>query len=141
MSVNGGTPVEFSYTVPASTTVKLTRSLITMEDGNTAFVPDNFGQLAGALANGVEVSITPSGGSKVVLETWTTNREVRNTMFDFDQQFRSNGAYVGRWTFAKDLQNGGFTLAAGDKFSIIIQDDLSTLDYLSFRLKGLTEPV
>lgn len=141
MAVNGTTPVEYSYTVPADTKVKLTRGLLVIEDGSTEFVAGNFGQISGALGNGVEVSITPSGGSKVVLENWTTNREIRGTMFDFDNQFKTAGQYVGRWTFAKDFADGGFTLTAGDKFSIIIQDNLSTLDYLSFRLKGVIETV
>ena len=141
MAVDGTTPAEYSYTVIAGKKVKLARSFITIEDGASAFAPGNFGAISGALSNGVEVSITPSGGYKSVLETWTTNREVRNTMFDFDQQFKADGAYIGRWTFAKDLQNGGFSLAAGDKFSIIIQDDLTGLDYMSFRLKGIIEDV
>lgn len=140
MAVDGSTPVEYSYTVPAGKKVKFTRGFITIEDGVSAFLPGNFGALS-ALTNGLQVSITPDGGSEVVLELWKTNREIRNSMFDFDQQFKSDGAYVGRWTFSKDLHNGGFSLNAGDKFSIIVQDNLTGLDHLSFRVKGNIESV
>ena len=141
MAVNGGTPVEFSYTVPADTIVYVTRSFVAIEDGSVAFNPAHFAALGAALGNGVEVSITPNGGSKVVLELWKTNRQVRDTMFDFDQEFKSDGAYIGRWTFGKDLGNftndkPGIELNAGDKFSVIVQDDLTDLDWMSFKIKG-----
>ena len=141
MAVDGTVPAEYFYVVPPGFKVKLTRGFITIEDGATNFSPGNFGAIAGALANGLEASITPSGGSKDVLENWTTNREIRNSMFDFDNEFKVAGANVGRWSFGKDLSNGGFSLAAGDKFSIIVQDNLSSLDYLSFRIKGNIEAV
>jgi hypothetical protein len=32
--------------------------------------------------------------------------------------------------------SSGFKFNAGDKFSFLIQDDLTGLDYLSFRIKG-----
>ena len=96
MAVNGLTPVIYRYTVPADTRVFLKRGLLTMEDGAAAFAPGNFGALAGALANGIEISITPSGGSKVILETWTTNRQIRDTFYDFDQTFRTDGIYTGK---------------------------------------------
>lgn len=137
MAVNGTTPVTYSYIVPADTRVALNRGFIAMEDGAVSFVAGNFGAISGALANGVEVSVTPNGGSPVVLETWTTNREVRDTMFDFDEQWRTAGTYIGRWSFTKDLNNNGIVLTPGDAFNIKIQDNLSSLDYLSFRLKGI----
>lgn len=141
MSVDGTTPVEYFYTVLAGKKVKLTRGLLTIEDGATEFAPGDFGQIPGALANGLEVSITPFGESKVVLETWTTNRELRNTMFDFDNEFKQAGSYVGRWTFGRDVGDSGILLNVGDKFSITVQDNLSSLDHLSFRLKGSIEDI
>ena len=57
-------------------------------------------------------------------------------MFDFDQTFKANGVYTGRWTFSKDLSNHGLTLYPGDKFEIKIQDNIAALDYLSFKIKG-----
>lgn len=140
MAVNGSvTPVDYSYTVPAGKKLCLNRLLTAIEDGTQAFIPGNFGA-GGALSNGLEISITPSGGSKQTLETWKTNREIRDTMFDFDQQFKSNGAYVGRWTLAKDVGTG-LTLTAGDVITARVQDDLSILDYLSIRLKAKIENV
>ena len=137
MAVNGTTPVTYRYTVPADTRVALNRGLLTIEDGAAAFVASNFGALGVPLANGVEISITPNGGSKVILETWTTNRQIRDTMFDLDQTFKTAGVYTGRWTFTKDLNQNGIVLVAGDVFDFKIQDNLSTLSYMSFKLKGI----
>ncbi len=136
MAVDGTTPATFTYTIPADTRVALNRGFLAMEDGAVSFLPGNFGAVA-ALTNGVEINITPLGGSPVVLETWKTNREVRDTMFDFDEQWRTAGTYIGRWSFTKDLNNNGIVLTPGDTFNIKIQDNLSSLDYFSFRLKGI----
>ena len=142
MIVNGAsTPVDFAYTVPADTRIAINRGFLLFEDGAAAFAPAVFGALGGALTNGIEISITPDGGSKVVLETWTTNREVRGTMFDFDQTFKTNGVYTGRWTFTKDLNQNGLILNPGDMFTFKIQDNLSTLDYFGFRLKGIIQEI
>lgn len=139
MAVDGsGAAVTYRYTVPANTRVFLTRSFLTIEDGAVAFTPGNFGAVA-ALANGVEVSVTPNGGAKVVLETWKTNREIRDTMFDLDQTFKTDGVYTGRWTFKNDLNQNGIVLVTGDVFDFKIQDDLSGLDYMSFKLKGIKQ--
>jgi hypothetical protein len=138
MKVNGSvTPVTFSYTIPADTRVALNRGFVVLEDGATSFVPGNFGQISTGLTNGVEISVTPSGGSPVVLENWKTNREVRDTMFDFDEQWRTAGTYIGRWSFTKDLNQNGIVLKTGDAFNFKIQDDLSSLEYFSFKLKGI----
>jgi len=135
MAVNGGTPVTYSYTVPEGSTVEIHRLLLAIEHGTVAFVSGHFGALGAALTNGVEISVTNSGVT-TILETWKTNRQVRDTMFDFDQAFKTNGAYTGRWTFTKDLNAVGIELKSGDSFQVKIQDDLSSLDYLSMRLKG-----
>jgi hypothetical protein len=137
MAVNGSvTPVTYTYTVPADTRVALNRGFLVMEDGVISFLPGAFAAIA-ALTNGVEINVTPLGGSPVVLENWKTNREVRDTMFDFDEQWKTAGTYVGRWSFTKDLNNNGIVLTPGDTFNMVIQDDLSGLDYFSFRLKGI----
>ena len=141
MAVDGTTPKVYRYTVPANTRVSLNRGLLSIEHGAAAFSAGNFGAIAGALANGVEISVTPSGGSKVVLETWITNRQIRDTMFDLDQTFRTDGVYTGRWTFTRDLNNNGIVLVAGDVFDITIQDNLSTMTYMSFKLKGIKKVI
>lgn len=141
MAVDGSvTPVLYRYTVPANTEVEINRGLIVLEDGAVAFVPSAFGAL-GALSNGVEIGVIPSGGSKVIFEMWNTNREIRDTMFDFDQQFRLDGQYVGRWSFTRDQKDKGLLLTAGDIFEFKIQDDLTGLDYMSFKLKGIQRSV
>jgi len=141
MAVDGSsTPVEYSYTVPVGKKLMLNRGFLAIEDGVTAFAPGNFGAISGPLGNGLEISITPNGESKQVLETWQTNRQIRDSMFDFDQQFKADGAYIGRWTFSKDI-GSSFVLNAGDKISALNQDDLTGLDYLSIRIKGKIENV
>ena len=142
MSVDGsGAAKIYRYTVPADTGVAVNRGLLTIEDGAAAFQPGNFGAIGSALTNGIEISITPSGGAKVILETWKTNRQIRDTMFDFDQTFRTDGVYTGRWTFTKDLNQHGFVLMPGDVFDFKIQDDLSLMDYISFKLKGIKKVI
>lgn len=137
MNVDGSsTAVVYRYTVPSDKHVHVHRAFIVLEDGAAAFAPGNFGAIAGALSNGVEVSVT-SVATKTVLETWTTNREIRSTMFDFDQQWRTDGQYSGRWTFTKDMHAKGITMHEGDKFDITIQDNLTGLDYFSFKIKGI----
>ena len=136
MAVNGTTPVVYSYTVLPNTEVTINRGFFVIEDGAVAFNPGNFAALGASLSNGVEISITHLGSSKIVLENWKTNRQVRDTMFDFDQTFKTDGVYTGRWSFTKDLISRGFILNEGDKFEIKIQDNLSGLDYMSFKLKG-----
>jgi hypothetical protein len=142
MAVNGSiTPVVFSHTIAADTRFSLNRSLLVMEHGAAAFNAAHFAALGSALANGVEVSITPDGGSKIVLELWKTNRQVRDTMFDLDQTFKTAGVYTGRWTFTKDLNEHGLVLNPGDVFAITIQDNLAAMDFFSFKLKGDKEVI
>lgn len=143
MVVNGAiTPVDFIYTVPVGKKVHLARSFIVLEDGASVFGAGDFGAISGALGNGVQIAITPSGGSEVVLENWTTNREIRATMFDFDTSFGANppvGSYIGRWTFGKDLANSGISLAAGDVITARVRDDLTDLSEFQFKIKGRIE--
>jgi len=138
MAIDGSvTPVEYSFTVATSRRIRVSRGSLMLEDGNLEFSPGDFGRISGALANGVEISITPDGGSPVVIETWATNRDIRDTLASFDPQFRQDGAYVGSWEFTADLSGGkGLYLNDGDKFSMTIQDDLTPLDFMSFTLHG-----
>ena len=136
MAVDGTTPKIYKYTVGDFHKLLLTRGMLVIEDGATAFAPGNFGAIASPLTNGVEISYTTKAKGKVIIDTWKTNRQIRDTMFDFDREFKSDGAYAGRWTFSNDLGGGGLMLYPGDKFEIKIQDNVSALDYLSFKIKG-----
>lgn len=136
MAVDGSTPKTYKYTVQPSEMLLLTRGMLVIEDGSVAFLPGNFGALGAALANGIEISYTTKAKGKVIVELWKTNREIRDTMFDLDQTFKSAGVYTGRWTFSKDLSSDGLELHPGDIFEIKIQDNLTALDYLSFKIKG-----
>ena len=141
MAVNGTTPAVFSHTVAADTRFSFNRGLLVMEHGAAAFNASNFAALGAPLTNGVEISVTPNGGSKIVLELWKTNRQVRDTMFDFDQTFKTAGVYTGRWTLTRDLNEHGLVLNPGDVFAITIQDNLAAMDFFSFKLKGDKEVI
>lgn len=136
MAVDGSSMAKvYKYTVPSFRQLKLRRGFIVIEHGAVAFNPAHFGATGAALTNGVVVSYTTKGNGEITVETWKTNRQMRDTMFDLDQEFKTDGAYTGRWTFANDLGED-LILNPGDEFKITIQDNLSTLDYLSFKLKG-----
>lgn len=137
MAVDGSTnEVNYNYTVPVGKRLYLSRGFIEFEDGVVAFVSSDFGAISGGLTNGLLVSFV-NGGVTVNLENWLTNRQVRGTMFDFDQAFKSDGAYVGRWTFTKDIDGQDFVFEAGDVINFKVRDDLSSLDWFSFKIKGL----
>jgi hypothetical protein len=138
MAVDGSTTaVEYAYTVPAGNVLMATMVNIDIEDGTNAFDPEKFGAIGGGLSNGVEISITPSGESKQVIELIKTNRELGTLFYDLVGFFKKDGDYIGRWSLARDVGCKGYYLDEGDKFSVLIQDDLSGMDYLSFKLKGL----
>ena len=138
MNVDGSiTPVEYSFTVPTDRRIAISRIGLNMEDGQFFEAQDFGGISAGSVTSGVEVSITPSGGSKMVLETWTTNRQIRAVMPHFDGEFKSDGQYVGEWDIYKHMNRAPLRLNDGDKFAVLVQDDLQDLDYLAFTLYGV----
>jgi hypothetical protein len=140
MAVDGSTTaVDFVYDVPAGKLVHLSLVNIIIEDGNNDFVPSDFGAIGGGLSNGVEISITKDGGSKTVLETLVNNRQLRETVTTFDQSFKAAGVYTAVWEFGIELFNDGLFMSENDNFTVKIQDDLSGLDFMSFRLKGIIE--
>jgi len=137
MNVNGSsTPVSYIYTVPAGKCAFIVRSFITLEDGIAALSPGDFGAISGALSNGVQINLN---GSEIA--NWKTNREIRNTMFDFDEQFGGAGSYVGRWTHTRDYNGNPLFLDAGETFECKIRDDLTDLDQFLFRLKGIVKDI
>ncbi len=144
MKVDGSvTPVEYSFTVATDKRIRISRAVLSLEDGNSSFNSADFGQIGGGLTNGVEVSITPDSGSPIVLTNWKNNRDIRNSMPVFrpqSAQMGMSGEYTGVWEIANILSaDTGLRLNDGDKFSITIQDDLTPLDFMSFMILGILE--
>lgn len=135
LAVNGSiTPVDFSYLVPVGKILHLWRTFVTMEDGSQQFVAGDFAGRA-ALVNGLEVGIVPDGGVFTPFVNWKTNREVRAEMFDFNNTFKANGAYTGRWSHNRDV--GTFVAVAGGVQAVArVNDDLSVMDMFTYHLKG-----
>lgn len=134
MNVDGsGESVNFDYTVPSNKIVDLRRSFVELTDGQTDFISSNFGAI-GPLEKGVDIKLVKADSTEFVIRNWKTNIDISKTMFDFYNPFK-DGAYVGRWTFARDV--GGFiTLKPGEKVRFTINDDLTGLDSFTFDLKG-----
>jgi len=136
MSVDGlGASVEFLYTVPTDRQIRITEGILTLESGQLMDSPD-FGDIS-ALSNGVEIGVTPSGGSKVVFETWVNNRQIRSTMWKLNTTFKEDGQFFGYWSFKNILDGGALYLNEGDAFSFLIQDDLTNLAYMAFKIFGI----
>lgn len=134
MNVNGGTPKTFSYTVSAdSQLVKLICLL--KDEGATDFT--KFGAIT-ALSNGVLIQVTQGGNTRTVA-TLKDNGDLC-TMFPTNQFGNgavlsilsvvtpegfgdTNNCFMGEVTFDDPI-----ILANGDSISVIIQDNLSTID-------------
>lgn len=133
MAVDGsGTSVDFKYTVSGLNSAKWRRSFIDLEDGAQEFLPENFGAIAGGLANGVDV-IVVKDGSEIIIENWKNNMDISMTCYDFNNPYKV-GAYIGRWTISSDLGEP-ITLFPDDEIILRINDDLTGLDSFRFRLK------
>jgi len=147
MAVDGSsTAVEYSFTVPAINRYRVSGATLNLKDGNQPFDSSDFGDISGSLANGVEISVTPFGLSKIVLHLLKNNRDIKNIIpgfLPFSQQVGQSGDYSGLWPIS-DILGGkrwGMHLNAGDKFSVLIQDNLNPLDSMSFELLGRLEIV
>ncbi len=144
MAVDGSiTPVEYSFTVPTDRRIRISKAVLYLEDGNSNFDSGVFADLGSSLTNGVEVSVTPDGGSPIVLTNWKNNRDIRASMSIFapqSEQTGKGGEYRGVWDISNILSAGiGLRLNDGDKFSITIQDDLGPLNFMSFMILALLE--
>lgn len=126
MAVDGSiTPVVYNavFTTPAI----LTRFKLYLEDA-TAFSSNLFGAIP-ALTNGVFLQIDgePAG-------LWKTNEDIA---LDADNSEElTYMAFVGRHLIAHKQFNPAIELPEGAEVSITIQDDLSGLNRLTFRIEG-----
>lgn len=133
MNVNGSvTPIDFIYQVEGTSPTYWHRSFIDLRDGNNAFYPDDFGEIATGLINGVDI-IIEKDGVEFLLENWKTNMDISMSCYDFTPPYIT-GAYIGRWTISSDL-GSPLTLFSGDKIICRINDNLTGLTKFRFRVK------
>jgi hypothetical protein len=126
MAVDGSTPVEFRYTVPANTTVVLYRCNIIIRD--LGITPFRFGALT-ALTNGLKIEIF--NAADALLKSFTVDATIKNNAefgnlagvdTTIDSGAGGDALYV-RWTIANS--GAAVKLTAGQYFQVTVQDNIS----------------
>lgn len=141
MNVNGSvTPVNFDYIVPEGRSVDVARINIRIGDGKV--VPSKFGDIA-ELANGLLVQILDTDGS-TVLQNFSTDQAAIKKTADFSSLAAndvdiSDGTgtqyvYI-RWTLERIGRP--ILMTAGQRFRIIVRDDLTGLIEFRAELQGI----
>ena len=102
--------------------------------------PDDsrFGNIAGGLTNGLVMRTNVSGKTRLI-DNWKTNGDLRLTMYDVAEIPKAGGGNFGlggRYTFTAHRFSAQLNGENGDCLQILVQDDLSSLLYLSFKGEG-----
>jgi hypothetical protein len=137
MAVDGTTPVDFSYTVPAGKILRLSRIMIYLQSAG-AMSSEKFGDLV-ALSNGVSIIVDGS-----TLVTWKDNIDILTTMFDapgYANLGKETRTLGGRWTLSKETGDQ-VDVHAGKQVIARVSDNLSTLDHFRMTIGGrlVSEP-
>ena len=138
-AVNGVvTPVRFFFAPGRHAEI---HRLIMHLDDLGAFNADDYGAVAGPLANGVTCKVTNVGGSTVILDLMDGEAAVSNVswmQFTANSADRTFGAGQDYVTVAWDFIASGapLTLYAGQEIEAIINDNLSTLETHRFMVQG-----
>ena len=127
---------------PAATIYRITRLIVTIEDGN-GMTWDGYGNLA-ALTNGIEVQT--KGDSGVIVDL-TDNVPVKyNVMWGancYDAELKSTGAgndfFQVRWTFAKAGQVLRLDGDTNDRLEVVFNDSFVGLVSHYFKVDGYIE--
>lgn len=141
------TPEEFYLQPPVNEVYQISRLLVSIED-TTGMVPEEYGNLGSALANGVSVSYEKDGVEVVDL---TDGLPIKNNAqwgmlcFDVDVKNWANTPtdelVVVRWTFARsgtNLRLSGFN-ATRDRLVVSLNDNLEGLISHRFKAQGFIE--
>lgn len=140
MNVDGsGTPVLFDYVIPENFVGLLVRVNIHLY--NSSIQPDGFGGLA-ALANGILIQALDADNNLLIDFTdgypikksceWTG---LAGTDAGIDQHGGQTDSQYIRWTIAKAGEK--LELDEGQKFRIMIRDDLTGIPQFRAMLQGL----
>lgn len=136
-----GAEEEFFIAPAAGQIFHIARLLVTVED-TAGFAAAEYGNLGSALTNGIKLEVR-TGASTTVLdfvdaEPITTNAEWGTFNFDVDVKTwgAGNEFLLARWTFSKT--DGALRLDgdAGERLSIILEDDLTGLVTHKFLVQG-----
>jgi hypothetical protein len=143
MSINAGTlaaPIVY-WTGPAAGEVwHLTRIILALVHG-TAGDLGLFGNLT-ALTNGVVVRVR-SNNAYILYTNWKTAADIKMDMYDveFDTRSGGGGSYgtSGRGTFTRSGAVLRLDGAQGDRLEVMIQDDVTALDFFGVKAQGHLE--
>jgi hypothetical protein len=139
MAVDGTTPKNFDYTVPAGKRLIVNRCMIVLIDGNIAY--ENFAGTGAVLTNGLLLQYAVDGS---VFTNWLDNPIVKTSDFgrlagtDIGKIQSSVGAdpdvSVMRWTLAR----AGYVplFEAGTVIRVVVQDNLTSLVSFEWILQG-----
>ena len=125
---------------PESQYVDIARMIVTLED-TSGFQAQEYGNLGGALTNGIQARIQDDTGTIVDLtDSETIKTNAGWTAFCYDADVKTWGAgnelLTVRWTFSK---SGQFIKLHGDqRFEIVLNDDFSGLIGHYFLVQGHT---
>ena len=128
---------------PAGTIYRVHRMIASLED-TSGMTPEEYGNLAAALGNGIEVMVKDDSGTLVDLTDGvpiTTNAQWGRMCYDVDLKTwgASNELLVARWTFAK---SGAAIVLDGNhngRLEILLNDDLQGLISHYFLVQGNIE--
>lgn len=136
MDVDGSvTPVEFMAGPGTGKKWYIARMILTIEDESINHI--KFGGLAIPLTNGVDIKITEDGVERTLAEGLIkTNHEFYQLAYDVTIKSATTDILAMRWTFTKGGTFLRFKNSTSDKFSIIINDDLSALQAFQVIIQG-----
>lgn len=131
---SGGSPVSFFYS-PTSPYKLFYSRLVFFMQASTAMSPENFGDLI-ALTEGVKFV-----ANGVLISTWKTNIDIYTEMYDLTgianiSDVGADTTIMGRWTAWKDLNDRAVIIPGGQRFEVIVNDDLSSLTEFRIKVKG-----
>jgi len=135
MNVDGGlTPVNFTAAPPANKNIIVYRLMLVMEDASMSW--KKFAGIA-ALANGLVIKVTEDGVERTITtDPIKTNRDFVWNCYDVAIDNATTSVLRMRWTFSK----AGTVLVLkdfhNDNFKIVVQDDLTGIDYLKATIQG-----
>lgn len=134
------TPVEFLYQPDNDVTFKAYRLMVSIFDGG-AFSGDNYGGVAGPLANGIDIEACAGID---LLDGLPITRHADWGIHCHDYSFSNFGAGVElfhiRWTFADAGAPIYIDGSLGDTFTARVNDDLTSLSHHYFVLQGIALP-
>jgi hypothetical protein len=135
MNVDGSsTPVSFTAAPPTNKNIIVYRLLLVMEDASMSW--KKFGGIA-ALTNGVDIKVTEDGTERTIsTDPIKTNRDYVWNCYDVEIDSATTDVLRMRWTFSR----AGTVLVLKDSFSdnfkIVINDDVTGVDYYKATIQG-----